>query len=95
MLELGTTASAAHRAIAAEAAAVCDRCVLIGEHFAAAADAVSPDPAVRVHPAWSEALAAQIADAISADSTLLIKGSWGMALERLLPMLDARFGPSA
>jgi UDP-N-acetylmuramoyl-tripeptide--D-alanyl-D-alanine ligase len=94
MLELGTTASAAHHAIAAEAAAACDRCVLIGAHFARAADAVPAQAAVGVHAAWSDALAAQIAAEISPDATLLIKGSRGMALERLLPMLDARFGPA-
>ncbi|WP_462320719.1 UDP-N-acetylmuramoyl-tripeptide--D-alanyl-D-alanine ligase, partial [Halochromatium sp.] len=95
MLELGTTAPAAHRAIMSEAALVCERCVLIGEQFAAITDAVPADAAVEVHAAWSGEVAAQIAAEIGADTTLLIKGSRGMALERLLPALDAQFGPAA
>ena len=95
MLELGTTAAAAHRAIAAEAALICDRCVLIGEQFTVAADAVPADAAVEVHPAWSDDVAAQIAAEIGADATLLLKGSRGMALERLLPVMKMQFGSAA
>jgi UDP-N-acetylmuramoyl-tripeptide--D-alanyl-D-alanine ligase len=94
MLELGDAARAAHRAIAARAAEVCERCILIGEHFAAACPPTRPGAAVATmttHRQWSEALAVEIAAEMGADTTLLIKGSRGMALERMLPIIDARF----
>ncbi|WP_295878380.1 UDP-N-acetylmuramoyl-tripeptide--D-alanyl-D-alanine ligase [uncultured Thiohalocapsa sp.] len=93
MLELGAVTPSAHRDIAALAADTAERCVLIGPHFAAAAAQLMLDGrAVSAHPEWSDALAAEIAAGLAADATLLIKGSRGMALERLLPALDARFG---
>jgi UDP-N-acetylmuramoyl-tripeptide--D-alanyl-D-alanine ligase len=92
MLELGQVSESAHRDIAALAADTAECCVLIGPHFAAAAAQLALDElAVSAHPAWSEALAAEIAAELTPDTTLLLKGSRGMALERLLPALDARF----
>jgi UDP-N-acetylmuramyl pentapeptide synthase len=38
---------------------------------------------------------ADVLTELTPDATLLIKGSRGMALERLLPALDARFGAAA
>jgi UDP-N-acetylmuramoyl-tripeptide--D-alanyl-D-alanine ligase len=91
MLELGEVTASAHHDIAALAADTAERCVLIGPHFAAAQSALDGQT-VAAHAAWSETLAAEIAAALPADATVLIKGSRGMALERLLPALDARFG---
>jgi UDP-N-acetylmuramoyl-tripeptide--D-alanyl-D-alanine ligase len=93
MLELGEATPSAHREIAALAADIAERCVLIGPHFAAAAAQLALDElAISAHAAWSEQLAADIAAALTPATTLLVKGSRGMALERLLPALDARFG---
>ena len=92
MLELGEATPAAHREIVALAASTAERCALIGPHFAAAASRVALDEqAISIHSAWSEGLAAEIAAALTPNATLLIKGSRGMALERLLPAVDARF----
>ncbi len=93
MLELGAVTASAHRDIAALAADTAERCVLIGPHFAAAAAQLALDTrAVTAYPAWSDAMASAIIAELAADSTILIKGSRGMAVERLLPVLDARFG---
>ena len=92
MLELGDAAPSAHREIAARAAEVCDRCVLIGQQFTACCESPQSRPAaalISVHPEWSAAIASQIAADLSADATLLIKGSRGMALERLLAHINA------
>ncbi len=92
MLELGAVTPSAHRDIALLAADTAEQCVLIGPHFAAAAVQLGLDThTMSAHAAWSEALAAEIAAAVTPDATLLIKGSRGMALERLLPALDAHF----
>jgi UDP-N-acetylmuramoyl-tripeptide--D-alanyl-D-alanine ligase len=96
MLELGQATESAHRDIAALAAETAERCVLIGPRFAAAAaDLAMDERAVSAHARWSDDLAAQIAAELTTDATLLIKGSRGMALERLLPALKARFGRTA
>jgi UDP-N-acetylmuramoyl-tripeptide--D-alanyl-D-alanine ligase len=93
MLELGPAAPSAHRDIAALAVGVAERCVLIGPHFSrAAAELALAASSVRTHETWSDALASDIAAGLTANTTLLIKGSRGMALERLLPALEARFG---
>ena len=93
MLELGSATSSAHCDIAALAADTAERCVLIGPHFAAATSRMTLDGrTVSAYAAWSDALAAEIATELSANATLLIKGSRGMALERLLPAIAARFG---
>ncbi len=92
MLELGEATPSAHREIAALAADTAERCWLIGPHFAAAAAQLALDElAVSAHATWSEQLAADIAAELTPATTLLVKGSRGMALERLLPALDARF----
>jgi UDP-N-acetylmuramoyl-tripeptide--D-alanyl-D-alanine ligase len=96
MLELGAATESAHRDIAALAADTAECCVLIGPHFAAAAAQLALDElAVSAHAAWSEQLVADVLAELTPDATLLIKGSRGMALERLLPALDARFGAAA
>ena len=96
MLELGAATPSAHRDIAALAADTAECCVLIGPHFATAAAQLALDElAISAHAAWSEQLAAEIAAELTPDATLLIKGSRGMALERLLPALAARFGSAA
>jgi UDP-N-acetylmuramoyl-tripeptide--D-alanyl-D-alanine ligase len=93
MLELGQCTESAHRDIAALAADTAECCVLIGPHFAAAAAQLALDElVVSAHAAWSDALAAEIAAELTPSTTLLLKGSRGMALERLLPALEARFG---
>jgi UDP-N-acetylmuramoyl-tripeptide--D-alanyl-D-alanine ligase len=95
MLELGDVTEAAHREIAALAADTASRCVLVGPRFAAAVDALGLDASdVSAHTEWSDALAGDITAAVPMDATLLLKGSRGMALERLLPALEARFGGS-
>ena len=96
MLELGAAAPSAHREIAALAVDSAEQCVLIGPHFSAAASELTLEAsAISAHTAWSDTLAARIAAELTSDTTLLIKGSRGMALERLLPALDARFGPAS
>ncbi len=93
MLELGAATPSAHRDIAALAVSVAERCVLIGPHFSEAAAELALDASsVSTHTAWSDTLASEIAAGLTADTTLLIKGSRGMALERLLPALEAHFG---
>jgi UDP-N-acetylmuramoyl-tripeptide--D-alanyl-D-alanine ligase len=93
MLELGEATESAHREIVALAADTAERCVLVGPRFAAAAAQLALDElVVSAHADWSTRLAREIAAGLTPDATLLIKGSRGMALERLLPALDARFG---
>ena len=93
MLELGQVTASAHRDIASLAADTAERCVLIGPHFAAAVAQLALDTrVVSAHPAWSDDLAKEIAAELAPEATLLLKGSRGMALERLLPALAARFG---
>ena len=92
MLELGDAAPAAHRAMAMQAATICSRCFLIGPNFVAVSKPEVPAACnLSTHLAWSEALATQIATELSANATILIKGSRGMALERLLPFINAQF----
>jgi UDP-N-acetylmuramoyl-tripeptide--D-alanyl-D-alanine ligase len=93
MLELGSRSEALHRRSAeALAAADVDRIVATGL-FAPAFDhlaAVLGDRLIRA----SDPLAAfgPMAEAMTGDEMVLLKGSRGVALERLLPMLEDRFG---
>jgi UDP-N-acetylmuramoyl-tripeptide--D-alanyl-D-alanine ligase len=96
MLELGAAAPSAHRDIAALAIDTAEQCVLIGPHFSKAVAELAIDAnSVSAHSAWSDTLATQIVSQLTANMTLLIKGSRGMALERLLPALDARFASAS
>ncbi|MGH7477735.1 MAG: UDP-N-acetylmuramoyl-tripeptide--D-alanyl-D-alanine ligase [Longimicrobiales bacterium] len=93
MKELGSESGALHREVAEEAAeAEFDLIVATGE-FAAAFEPYRTrlgerllvlDDAVTAFPA--------IAERLSGDETVLLKGSRGVALERLLPLLQAHFG---
>jgi len=78
MLELGTASNAAHRAIIDEARRMSDEVVLVGERFGGAA--------------WSADLPGEVADRLEPGDTVLLKGSRGMALERMIPAIEKRFG---
>ncbi len=82
MLELGGHGPAAHAQMyeLARGVVVTDRLWCVGECFA---DAVP----------WSDQLAATITQSLKPGDMLLLKGSRGMRLERILPHLEARFGP--
>lgn len=93
MLELGSRSEALHRRSAqALADADVDRIVATGlfvPAFKALAGELgdrlilAPDPVAAFEP---------MADSMTGDEMVLLKGSRGVALERLLPMLEARFG---
>ncbi|MEM9417467.1 MAG: Mur ligase family protein [Planctomycetota bacterium] len=77
MLELGVAGEAAHREISAEAAVIADHLVLVGELFGG--------------ETWSDGLPTKIAELVQPGDTLLLKGSRGMALERIIPAVEAKY----
>lgn len=79
MLELGEAGADAHRQIADEARAVADQTVLIGQAFGA-------DP-------WTDATPTRVADSLQPGDTVLLKASRGLALERIIPAIQAKFPP--
>lgn len=95
MLELGPEAPEWHRQVLARAVALpLDLVVAVG-FFAEAARGMSGAAAAggaQLLAAESpEAAAELLAGRLSGNETVLIKGSRGVALERLLPLLEARF----
>ncbi len=93
MNELGGQGVVAHRR-AGELAAVCaDVLVCIGSlagHAAAAARGVKP---VEHWPTWTDDLPARVTALLEPGDVVLLKASRGMRLERLIPAIEARFGP--
>ncbi len=79
MFELGDHAASAHREIAALAEDQADLVIRIGEAFAG--------------EAWSDALPEQLANRLQPGDVVLLKASRGMRLERLIPAIEAKFGP--
>jgi len=94
MLELGPDADAFHdRAMADALAARVDLIVATGLFAEAAEGLVGTEkgPEVVIAPGIEEARAV-LATALEGSEVVLLKGSRGVALERLIPDLEARFG---
>jgi UDP-N-acetylmuramoyl-tripeptide--D-alanyl-D-alanine ligase len=96
MLELGTRSEAFHRESARRIAeAEVDLVVAIGL-FAPAFQAVAGELGDRLLTAEdAEAAAGPLLDRLTGDEVVLLKGSRGVALETLMPRLEARFGGDA
>jgi UDP-N-acetylmuramoyl-tripeptide--D-alanyl-D-alanine ligase len=97
MLELGERGPAAHREVAVQALETAERCVFVGPCFLAAHPQSLRRPelrvgAVAVYADLSPSALDEIVASITVDDVVLLKGSRGMALERLIPAIEARFG---
>ncbi|MEM7626598.1 MAG: UDP-N-acetylmuramoyl-tripeptide--D-alanyl-D-alanine ligase [Planctomycetota bacterium] len=79
MMELGATSEPEHRALAESAERAADDVVLIGEPFGA--------------EAWDAATPQRVVDRLRPGDTVLLKASRGVALERIIPAIEERFGP--
>jgi UDP-N-acetylmuramoyl-tripeptide--D-alanyl-D-alanine ligase len=78
MRELGEASPAAHAEVRALAEQAADVVVLLGEAFGA-------EP-------WRESTPTEVAGRLEPGDTVLLKASRGMALERIIPALEQRFG---
>ena len=97
MLELGERSPAAHREVVARALETAERCVFVGPRFLAARPHSlvghgMDSGAVAVYAKWSPSVLDQIVASLTAHDVVLLKGSRGMALERLIPTIEERFG---
>jgi UDP-N-acetylmuramoyl-tripeptide--D-alanyl-D-alanine ligase len=97
MLELGEHSPAAHRKVAARALETAERCVFVGPHFLTARPHAllghgMDSGAVAFYPDWSPSALDQIVASLTAHDVVLLKGSRGMAMERLIPAIEERFG---
>jgi UDP-N-acetylmuramoyl-tripeptide--D-alanyl-D-alanine ligase len=97
MLELGERGPAAHREVAVQAMETAERCVFVGPCFLAAHPQSLLGPEmnvgeVTVYADLSPSVLDKIAGSITVDDVVLLKGSRRMALERLIPAIEARFG---
>lgn len=93
MLELGPDSDALHRASAREIAAADVDLVVATGMFVPAFEPLRGELGERLVLAEdAEAAFAPMAERMSGDEVVLLKGSRGVALERLIPMLDGRFG---
>ena len=77
MLEMGVLGESAHAEVAAVAAQVADRVVLVGEGFGGRE--------------WSEQLPTDVAAEVEPGDTVLLKASRGVAIERMIPAIEKRF----
>ncbi len=92
MLELGDRSAALHRAVLADALSRdLDLVLATGAFATAAADLPAAGPRLLVvdDPRAAYAL---LRERLDGDEVVLLKGSRGVALERLLPMLEVDFG---
>lgn len=97
MLELGERGPAAHREVALQALETAEHCIFIGPCFLAGRpqSLVGPETnseTVRVYADLSPSVLGQIVGSLTTRDVVLLKGSRGMALERLLPAIEERFG---
>ncbi len=96
MLELGESAPEYHRQLGRSLVqTTLDRVVLIGPLSHHAAQTISeawPDGRLDYFDQWTDDLPARIAAMLAPGDTVLIKGSRGMAMERLIPAMEQRFG---
>ena len=98
MFELGDSSDALHHEIAHYRIQSDERrlMVLIGESF----NRVKLEPWVDdefchiVQMTWTDRTPGDVADLLQPGDTVLLKGSRGMALERLIPAIERRFGPA-
>lgn len=97
MLELGAASGDYHREVLAHALSLpLDLVVAVGEFAAVAGSASSPrgrGPALLRAASAAEA-AELLAARLSGGETVLLKASRGVALEEVLPVLEARFAPA-
>ncbi|MEO1235272.1 MAG: UDP-N-acetylmuramoyl-tripeptide--D-alanyl-D-alanine ligase [Planctomycetota bacterium] len=80
MRELGDASAEAHAETATRAEQSADRVEFVGDAFGA-------EP-------WSDAWARQVVDRLEPGDTVLLKASRGVRLERLIPLIEKRFGPA-
>lgn len=78
MLELGTTSPQEHQTLRDSAEQIVDLVVLVGEGFGA-------EP-------WGDHTADVVVGQLRSGDTVLLKASRGMALERIIPAIEKRFG---
>lgn len=96
MLELGPDADRLHREIAAELAGLGAETLAGVGAFVAPLEALRPRVAGRLLLGPdAETIAAPLAEALRGDELVVLKASRGVALERIVPRLTARFHPTA
>ena len=78
MLELGGISEYEHAAARSAAEQIADEVVLVGEAFGA-------EP-------WSDATPGQVVERLRPGDVVLLKASRGVALERIIPAIEAKFG---
>ncbi len=99
MLELGDRSEALHDEVLREALSRAADVVLALGDFAAAAERLRADgratagPALLASPDAEEGYA-MLRERLQGDELVLLKGSRGVALERLIPLIEADFGPA-
>lgn len=96
MFELGDQAIAGHQEVGEDARdsdVDLDRLICIGQYAPVMAKAFDPERS-DIFPEWSGDLPDQIAALLEPGDTVLLKASRGMRLERLIPAIERRFGPT-